>query len=87
MSDIIGVVNLFFQILWWLVIARILLSWLPNPPHNQLIKFIYQATDPILVPFQRLIPPIGMIDISPMVALFALELVRKLVISLLAGSF
>ena len=87
MTDLIGVIDLFFEIIWWLVIARILLSWFPNPPHNQLIKFIYQATDPILVPFQRLIPPIGMVDISPMVALLALQLVRSVVIKLLTGSF
>ncbi|MHB8171830.1 MAG: YggT family protein [Thermincolia bacterium] len=87
MTELIGVINIFFEIIWWLVIARILLSWFPNPPHNQLVKLIYQATDPILVPFQRLIPPIGMVDISPMVALLAIQLVRSLVVNLLAGSF
>jgi len=87
MDQLYGVVDIFFQILWWLVIARIVLSWVPNPPDNQFMRLLYQVTDPILTPFQRLIPPIGMIDISPMVALFALQLIRNLVLGLISRGF
>ncbi len=55
------------------IIARILLSWFQSYPSNQISLFIYKITDPILSVFKRFIPPIGMIDLSPLVAFFVLD--------------
>jgi YggT family protein len=44
---------------------------------------VYDVTEPIMAPFRRLIPPIGMINISPIVVVFALELVRRVMIELI----
>jgi len=76
-------IRIFFDILSFLIIVRVLLSWFPNRPHNALFTFIYDATSPVLNFFKRIIPPIGMIDISPIVALLALDLLRTLLLALL----
>ena len=64
------------EIMMWLIIARSLTSWFPNARQNRIVELLYQVTDPILVPLGRLIPRIGMIDISPMVAILVLIALR-----------
>lgn len=76
-------VNTVFRVYYMLIFVRILLSFIPHNPYQPLIRFVYEVTEPWLGIFRRLVPPIGMIDISPLLAFFALELVRQLVLSLL----
>lgn len=76
-------VNLVFTLLTLLIFVRVLLSWVRVNPYNPLIRLLYDLTDPILVPFQRLIPPAGGLDFSPLVALIVIDLLRRLVLSLL----
>lgn len=80
---LIQIINIAFSVLIWLVIIRCLLSFIPHNPYQPLIRFVYDVTEPIMAPFRRLIPPIGMIDISPIVVVFVLELVRRVMIELI----
>ena len=74
-------VNLFFQALYLIMIARILLTWFPNLNwYAQPYKSIKEITDPIFEPFRRIIPPYSGIDFSPIVAFLALSIVHKIVI-------
>lgn len=60
----------------YLVIAYVLLSWLPSARASFVGEILAKLVEPYLSPFRRLIPPIaGMIDISPIVALIALRFV------------
>jgi YggT family protein len=69
----------FLDIYFWLLFGRILLSWFPNISwYNQPFKFIRDVTDPVMEPFRRLIPPIGMIDISPIVLFIVIQLLQGL---------
>lgn len=77
------IVNIAFQVYIWLIFARIILSWVKHNPYQPVIRFIYETTEPVLGFFRRIIPPIGAIDISPIAAFFALELLNRLVIQLL----
>ncbi len=62
-----------------LVLARIIFSWGASP-HNRLLHFLIRATEPVLGPFRRVIPPVGgMIDISPVLVLFLLDLLKRAV--------
>jgi len=56
-----------------LIIARVLVSWIANQSRHPLIPLIYQLTEPVLRPFNRLIPPIGGIDLAPLFVLIALR--------------
>ncbi len=67
-----------------LVLVWCLLSWFPNIRwYDQPFKTLDQIVQPIIAPFRKLIPPIGNIDLSPMIALFALQLVQMLVLNTL----
>jgi YggT family protein len=78
-----NLINLAFQVLNIAIFARVLLSWVKVDPYHPAVQVLYQITDPIIEPLRRVIPPIGMIDISPMVAMVLLEIVRSVVMSLL----
>ena len=73
------------QILEILIIARVLLSWIGHNQFNPLIQYVYRLTDPLLRPFQNIVSPekLGGIDISPIFALFAVQLGARLLIRLL----
>lgn len=84
---LIQIVNIAFSVLIWLVIIRCLLSFIPHNPYQSIIRFVYEITEPIMAPFRRLVPPIGMLDISPIVVVIALELVRWAVIRIILMLF
>ncbi|MDS1029605.1 YggT family protein [Bacillota bacterium LX-D] len=71
-----------FEILSWLIIARVLLSWIPHDPSNKIIGYIYEITEPVLAPFRRLMPRSAMpIDFSPLLAILVLQLLERMVLS------
>ncbi|WP_096189205.1 YggT family protein [Evansella halocellulosilytica] len=55
-------------------VIYIFMSWFPNSRESGFGKFIGRMVEPYLAPFRQIIPPLGMIDISPIVAIFALNL-------------
>lgn len=61
-----------------LIIARVLVSWIANQSRHPLIPLIYQLTEPVLRPFNKLLPPVGGIDLSPLFALIALRVLLLL---------
>ena len=81
-------VGVLFNILDWLIIGRVIISWIrPNPSNKtwrELIRFVYQVTEPILAPIRRLLPTSNMgIDFSPIIAIFALSIIRSFVVRLI----
>jgi YggT family protein len=75
----------------WLIIAYILLSWVPNIRQSFIGDLLGKIVEPYLAPFRKVIPPIGgILDISPIIALFALGFVIKgieYIIELIATPF
>ncbi len=63
----------------WMIILRAVLSFVSPDPYNPMVQMLYRLSDPLLKPFQRLIPPIGGLDLSPVFAVLALQLVRVLI--------
>ncbi len=61
-----------------LIVIRIVLSWVTSSI-NPVTRFLIRLTDPILEPFRRLIPPLGMFDISPIVVLILLNFLQAAV--------
>jgi YggT family protein len=75
--------SILLTILSWAILIRVLLSWIPNLDRgNPLVQLLAQITDPVLEPARRIIPPIGGMDISPIVVLLLLRLLPQLLFSL-----
>jgi YggT family protein len=58
-----------------LIFMRIVVSWGASPT-NRLLHFLIRMTEPVLAPFRRIIPPLGMFDISPIIVLLLLDLLQ-----------
>ena len=86
---LIRAVDYFCEFLYLLIFIRVIISWLPVPPGNQLIKVLYALTEPILSPIRALIrkSPLGrpgmMLDFSPIIAYLLIMLAKELVVRFL----
>lgn len=69
-------VYIMVNILTYAIIIRALMSWFNPSPENPIVRFIVEITDPILVPLSRVVPRIGMIDITPIVAIVLLNAIQ-----------
>lgn len=76
-------VDLLFQIYTLMLFARILGSWVPQLQEYRWMQFIAFYTDPYLNLFRRFIPPLGMMDLSPIVAFICLSILRQILHSAL----
>lgn len=82
---IFDIVNLAFDVMTWLLIIRVFLSWIPHNPYNAVISFVYEMTDYILTPVRKAMPLVfGGVDFSPIAAFILLEILRPIVINILA---
>ena len=77
MVIIIGLLLRVIEIYTYVLIASVLMSWVPSIKESGFGQMISKITDPYLDIFRRFIPPIGMIDISPIVAIFTLSLASQ----------
>lgn len=77
----------FIRILFWAldlaILIRVLLSWVNPNPSSPLVQIVWQITEPILRPLRRIIPPLGTLDITPIIALFLLEILQRILLSAL----
>ncbi len=63
------IINLAFTVFNLLILARVLISWLQLDPYSPIIQFLHNTTEPFLAPVRRRLPPVGMMDLSPLVVL------------------
>jgi YggT family protein len=64
------------QVYTWLILARVILSWVNPQPRNELLLWVMRLTEPVLGPLRRLIP-IRSIDLSPLLAWLLIQLLMK----------
>lgn len=87
MNDlIIRFITLFYYALWMAILGRVIMSWVtmfaPTSAAVQTInEVLHQMTEPVLGPLRRVIPPLGMFDLTPMIALILLEVIRRFLIN------
>ena len=68
----------FFNIL---IFAAVVMSWVSADPRNPLVQFVRNTTDPLFFRVRRYIPPIGMLDLSPLVVIFGLMLIDAVIVN------
>jgi YggT family protein len=77
-------VNLVFQVYIFLVVARVLISWVGPDPYHPIVRFLCRATDPVLDRLRRLLPlEFGGVDLTPLALLLALYVVKDLLLNLI----
>lgn len=81
---IIGVTALFLKIFFFALIISVILSWVAPGSHNPGAELVNQICEPALAPFRKILPNLGGLDISPILAFMVLKLLDMLVINNLA---
>jgi len=71
-DGIIQLVGVFIQFLGFAIFARAILSWFPIDQNGTIPQALNSITSPILDPLRKIIPPLGTIDLTPMIAMFLL---------------
>lgn len=82
--SIIGVTALFIKVFFFALIISVILSWVAQGSHNPAAELINQICEPLLVPIRRILPSMGGLDLSPIVAFLVLNLIDMLVVRNLA---
>ena len=85
MTPLIPLLRLVFELLSFAILARVFLSWFNLSPYHPVVSFVNRVTDPILQPLRRVIPAIGMIDMTPIVALILLQVVERVLVAFFTG--
>jgi YggT family protein len=76
-------ISLLFNVIYFVLIIRIILSWVGADPYNEIVQIIYRVTEPILAPFRRLPLQMGAIDFSPILAFIVLSVLRNFIVNIL----
>lgn len=76
-------VSLTFTVIYFILVVRIIISWVGADPYNDITRLIYTVSDPILAPFRRLPLQIGGMDFSPIVAFLVLSVLRGFLVGIL----
>lgn len=61
--------NLILTFYMWIVIAAVILSWVNADPRNPIVRFLHNATEPVLYPVRRVLPYMRGVDLSPLVVI------------------
>ena len=75
--------NIIFTIYTFMLLIRVFGSWFPSFAGTRFMQFIAYYTDPYLNIFRKIIPPLGMMDISPMIAFFSLQIIQWILFSVI----
>jgi len=81
----IQTIDLIFTFFYLAIMARIVLSWFRFDPYHPVSILLYRVTEPILGFFRGIIPSVGMLDLSPIVAIVVLGMVQQMLYFLLQG--
>jgi YggT family protein len=91
MYPALSLINLLFEILSILILVDVLGSWilasrtqLPDIVYT-ILSLVHRITSPIMEPIRRVIPPLGGLDMSPIIALIGLQVIQRLLVSVLIG--
>ncbi len=77
------VLDMALTLYMWLIIIRALLSWVNPDPYNPIVRFLYGVTEPVLSRIRRFVPPLGGIDLSPLVAILAIVFLKQFLVPVL----
>lgn len=80
LSQLIEAIGTF---LYLAIFARVILSWFPAGAGNPIVRFVFAVTEPILAPIRRFVPRLGMLDLSPMIALILIYIIQTVFLSVL----
>ena len=79
---LINAIDFLSSAIFVLIFVRIILSWIPNA-RNAVTQFVFDITEPILKPFRKFNPKSSPLDLSPIIVIILIEIIRNVVLRLI----
>lgn len=71
------------DVIKYAIFVRVIMSWIQVSPNNKIVRFTNDITEPMLRQIKKMLPRMGMIDLSPLIAFFGISFIQGLLISIL----
>ncbi len=75
MAAVVAIMALLIRIYSFVILARVLMSWVQIDPYSPLARTIYDLTEPVLAPVRNLLPPAAGLDFSPIIVIILLQVI------------
>lgn len=72
--------DIFLTAMYWVILIRVLVSWVSADPFNPVVRFLHQVTEPVLEPIRRFLPLMAL-DLSPFIAVLIIYAARSFVVA------
>jgi len=73
-------INIVLSAYMWVIIGRVIISWVGADPYNPIVRFLYEITEPLLSRIRRVVPVFGSIDFSPMILILAIIFLQNFLV-------
>ncbi len=84
-SAAISLLGILLQFYFFAILAMIIISWVAPGSHHPALLLLYQLTEPVMAPFRRLLPPMGGLDLSPIIVFIVINVLEIAVAGLARG--
>lgn len=74
------IIDIVLSLYMYIIIGRAIISWVNPDPYNPIVRFLYQATEPVLSRVRRVMPALGGIDLSPLLVILAIYFLKEFVV-------
>lgn len=81
MTTLITLLSMLLNVLWFAIFARAIVSWFPVDQNGPVIRALDAITEPVLEPLRRVVPRVGLFDITPMVAIILIIIIQQMLVS------
>ncbi len=81
MTTLITLLSMLLNVLWFAIFARAIVSWFPIDQNGPVIRALDAITEPVLEPLRRVVPRVGLFDITPMVAIILILIIQQMLVS------
>ena len=83
LKAVADILNIILSLYMWVIIIRAIISWVNPDPYNPIVRFLHNITEPVLYRIRKVLPPIGGIDLSPLVAILAIIFLKEFFVRVL----
>lgn len=83
LNALASVLNMALTLYMWIIVGRAIISWVNPDPHNPIVRFLNNATEPVLAPIRKKLPHMGGIDLSPIIVLMAIIFLQTFLVGVL----
>ncbi len=77
------IIDIILSLYMYVVIGRAIVSWVSPDPYNPIVRFLHQATEPVLSRVRRFVPYLGGLDLSPLIVILVIYFLRESVVKYL----